>query len=323
MNPDVASAVLRLQREGVLSPAAVALVLPVARGERLSVHAELRTLLYLGVLLITAGAGVLVQQNLDRIGPLAVAIGLGVGAALCLAFVVRVGPPFGAGEVASPNLAFDYVLLLGVLLAAADLAYVEAQFTTLGPRWPLHFLLVAAFAGALAFRYDSRALFSLALGSLAAWRGVAISFEAVRLALPGGAPEVLRANALGLGAVFVLAGVALARGRLKPHFEGVATHLGTLLVLGGMLSGCGFDTMGELQWSLLLLLTSSLLALLAVRLRRFSLFVMGTLGACAALLVLIVRTRLREELLFLLLAASALGLLFGLVRAKERLRETL
>jgi len=322
MNPDVAGAVERLRRQGVLSAEAAAAVLPVARGERVSIHAELRTLLYGGVLLVTAGVGVLVRENLDRIGPVAVAVGLGLAALLCLAWLARVGPDFAPGEVASPRLAFDYVLLLGVLLAAADLAYVEVQFTTLGPQWPTHFLLVAALAGALAFRYDSRALFSLALASIAAWRGVTVSLDALRLALPGGAPEVLRGNALACGAVFILIGILLARGSLKKHFEPVATHLGAILMLGGMLSGCGMDTGPELAWTLSLLLASLTLGLVAARTRRFSLFVLGTLGAYAAFLVLVVRTRMDEKPLLLLLAVSALLLLVGLVRARRLIRES-
>ena len=44
-----------------------------ASDELVSVRWELRTLLYLGVLLVTAGVGLLVKENFDRIGPVAVA----------------------------------------------------------------------------------------------------------------------------------------------------------------------------------------------------------------------------------------------------------
>lgn len=322
MNPDVAGAVERLREQGVLSAEAAAVVVPVPRGERVSVHAELRALLYGGVLLVTAGVGVLVRENLERIGPVAVAVGLGLAALLCLAWVARVGPDFARGEVPSPNLAFDYVLLLGVLLAAAELAYVEVQFMTLGPGWPTHFLLVAALAGVLAFRYDSRALFSMALASIAAWRGVKVSLDALRLALPGGPPEVLRGNALACGAAFLLLGIVLARGSLKRHFEPVSTHLGAILVLGGMLSGSGTGTDAEFSWTLSLLLASLTLAYVAARTRRFSLFVLGTVGAYAAFLVLVVRTRMDEEPMLLLLAVSAVLLLVGLTRAHRLIRES-
>src|SRR3982750_3817899 len=124
MNPDVADAIPRLVEAGVLPPDEAPRLLRVARGELLSVHWELRALLYVGVLLVTGGVGLLVKENLDRIGPGGTAAA-GRPAAGGLGWVVRVAPPFSWREVPSPNLAFDYVLLLGVLLAAADLAYVE------------------------------------------------------------------------------------------------------------------------------------------------------------------------------------------------------
>src|SRR4051794_24452647 len=159
MNPDVADAIPRLVEAGVLPPDEAPRLLRVARGELLSVHGELRALLYAGVLLITGGVGLLVKENLDRIGPVAIAVGIGLAAAAALAWVIAKAPAFSWGPVPSPHLAFDYMLLLGVLLAGAELAYVEWKFTPLGAHWPWHLLLMALLAGVAAFRFDSRVIF--------------------------------------------------------------------------------------------------------------------------------------------------------------------
>src|SRR5208337_4466656 len=95
--------------------------------------------------------------------PVTVATAIGLAACVCFVWVVRASPAFSWGEQPSPHLAFDYLLLLGTLLVASDLAYVEVEFTPLGNNWPWHLFIVAAFCAALAFRYDSRVLFSLAL----------------------------------------------------------------------------------------------------------------------------------------------------------------
>ena len=124
MTPEVASAVEALVREGVLAPDRAALPLRFARGEVLSVRTELRTLLWLGVTLIVSGVGLLVRENLDRIGPVAIAVVLGVGAAACLLWVARTADRFSWLEQPSPNLAFDYVLLLGVTLLVNILAQI-------------------------------------------------------------------------------------------------------------------------------------------------------------------------------------------------------
>jgi hypothetical protein len=322
MNPDVASAIDRLLERGLLSADVAAQVGPVARGERVSVRTELRVLLYGGVLLIAGGVGKLVQENLDRLGPLTVAVVLGLAAFGCLVWTALHGPAFSKGEVVSPHLAFDYVLLLGVLLAASDLAYVEVRFTPLGDAWPYHFLIVAALSGALAFRYDSRMLFSVALGAIAAWRGVTVSLDALHLALPGGAPAPLRDNALACGLAFLLLGVVLARGTLKPHFEAVATHLGVFLALGALLSGSGPETGEELGYTLALLIVAFVLAIAAAAWRRYSLFVLGTLGAYIAFAILVVRARPGDELLTLILAVTSLSLVAGLVSLRKRFRES-
>src|SRR3954453_18736933 len=229
MNPDVADAIPRLVEAGVLPPDEAPRLLRVARGELLSVHWELRALLYVGVLLVTGGVGLLVKENLDRIGPVVIAIAIGLAAAAALGWVIRVAPPFSWREipwreVPSPNLAFEYILLLGVLLGAADLAYVEGKFSPLGPNWSWHLLIVAAFTALAAFRFDSRVVFSLALSTFAAWRGVSAARFGTDLWWRG--DEAVRWNAVACGVLFAALGLVLKRAGRKAHFEPVAVTLG-------------------------------------------------------------------------------------------------
>ena len=69
--------------------------------------------------LLTSGVGVLVVEHQKEIGPLAIAGTLMVGTLVCLASVVRTARPFSWGPVESPTVAFDYILLLGVLRRAS------------------------------------------------------------------------------------------------------------------------------------------------------------------------------------------------------------
>jgi hypothetical protein len=283
MNPDTAAAIPQLVQDGALPAAAAVRPLRVARGELLSVRAELRAVLYCGVLLITGGVGLLVAEHLQQIGPLTIAVGLAAAALVALLWVANAAPPFAWHETASPNLAFDYVLLLGVLLAAADLAYVEREFTPLGSHWPWHLLLVAAFAGAAAVRFDSRVVFSLALATFAAWRGLALSVAGAAAA--AGWDSRLRANAVGCGLLFALLGLALERTRRKPHFAPAAIHLGWLLVLGGIASG-----LPAIGYACAIVAVGSGLAAGAWWRRRFSLFAFGVVAAACGAVVLIGHT---------------------------------
>lgn len=316
MNPDVANAIPRLVETGTLPPEKAALFLRVARRELVSIRLELRAALYAGVLLVTGGVGLLVKENLDRIGPAVVALAIGLAAAAALGWAWRVAPPFSWREVPSPNLAFDYILLLGVLLAAADLAYVEVQFTPLGASWPWHLLIVSILAGAAAVRFDSRVVFSLALATFAAWRGV----SAARFGLDVlGADDAVRWNALGCGVFFLLVGVGLKSNFRKAHFEPVAVNLGWLLVLGGLASGLGEERWEV--WTLALLAVGAGLAAGAFRYRRFPLFAYGVLGGYLALTRFIFTGD--ETLGCFWISTTSIVVIIGLVVAQRRMREPL
>ena len=322
MNPDVAKAVPDLVREGVVSPDQAALFLRAATGDLVSVRAELRALLYAGVSLAMAGVGLLVKENLDRIGPVTIATAIGLAACACFAWVVRTAPAFSWGEQPSPNLAFDYLLLLGTLLAAADLAYVEVEFTPLGDHWPWHLLIVAAFCATLAFRFDSRVLFSLALTTFAAWRGVSIAslgrttwrFEEVAW---------LRWNTVGCGIAFVAVGWALTRLRRKAHFEPTAAHLGWLLVLGGLASGALEPSHLHDAWpafSILLAATGGALAFGAYKAGRFSLFAFGVLAVYVAVSRIALNSLNDATAIFAWFCVSGLAFVAGLVAVQRRMR---
>jgi hypothetical protein len=285
MKPDVAEAVDALEAAGTLAPATAARLRRVARRDLVSVHAELRLLAYVGVLLVMGGVGVVVHDNLDRIGPVAIAAALGLAALGCFAWVARQAPPFTWGAVESPHLALDYVLLLGALLAGADLAYVEAKFTPLGDAWTWHLLVVAVFYLLLAFRFDSRVLLSLALSTFTAWRGV----SAARLshAFWRGSEDLVRVNAAACGILFVIAGTLLRRQSRKAHFEPVAVHLGWLLILGALGSALGTDA--GAWWALLLIVVSMVLAAIGYLQRRFSLLAFAIVAAYIAVSALFVR----------------------------------
>jgi hypothetical protein len=319
VNPDVAAAVERLRGDGVLEDLPANLFGRVARRELVTVRLEIRAALYAGVLLLTAGVGLFVKENHERIGPAAIGVAIGVGAAACLVWAARHSAPFAWGEATSAHAGFDYVLLLGALLVATDLAYLETQLELLGPNWPWHLLAVAVFYGFLAYRFDSKMLLSLALVSFAAWRGIAVSVG--RTSLGSGDPARLRVEALACGALFVALGVAAARRQRKAHFEDVYVNTGLLLVFGGLLSGV-FGNGGDRwsAWPLALLLVASSVAAVGFRAKRTLPFALAVVAAYLGLLRPIFGIRGSEAFPLLLAAVlAALALLFILF-ARRRMR---
>lgn len=320
MNPDVAAAVERLGGEGVLGERAAALFGRVARRELVSVRQEIRATLYLGVLLLATGVGLFVKENHERIGPAAIGVAIGLGAAACLVWAVRRSAPFAWSETTSAHAGFDYVLLLGALLAATDLAYLETQFALLGPAWPWHLLVVAVCYGLLAYRFDSRMLLSLALASFAAWRGISVSIE--RTSLGSGDPARLRVEALFTGALFAVVGLVSARAEKKAHFEGVYVDAGLLLAFGGLLSGV-FVKRGEgwEAWLLALLLVSSAVAFAAFRNARTVPFALAAVAIWLGLQRLVFEgAGATPAGAFLVSAMTAAGALAGVIAAHRKMK---
>jgi hypothetical protein len=319
MNRTLLEAVGRLRARGALTEAQAAFFGRTARGELISVRPELQIALWVGVTMIAGGAGLLVKENLEALGPVTVGAGIAAAAALCVWYVSRSAPPFAWGPVASPTLAFDYVLLLGVLLIGTDLAYLETNFKVLGPGWPWHLLLLSLLQLAFAFRHDSRAVLSLSLASFAAWRGVVLAF-------PDGAPlgldeQEIRVNALVVGALYLATGILAKRAGRKAHFEPTFGNIGLLLLLGAAVAGSygGIGSPG-FAWLIVLAAAAGAAIALAYRSQRSDYFAQGVVAAYLGFLRLAAELHL-EIGLFYLVSAGSFGVLLLILWAHRRFKE--
>ena len=321
MQPEVVDAIGTLRQKAILGDPPASHLLRVARGDLVSVRLEIRALLYLGVLLLTTGVGLFLKMNHDRIGPAAIALGIGLLAAACFVQVVRRAAPFTWDRAPDPGVAFDYVLLLGLLLVASDLAYVEVQFRVFGPDWPYHLLAVGLLCLVAAFRWDSAVALGLALTSFAAWRGVAVNL--LEGALGPGRPEETRWNAIVCGFAFVALGLALVRAGKKPHFEEVWVNFGLLLLLGGLLSGAFQDGSLWGAWLAALAVVSAIVIWRAFRAAKTLYFAEGVVAAYLGSLRLLFeafQTMHSGSAFSLVVAASAAGVLALIVGAHRRMK---
>ena len=137
------------------------------RREVFSLHPELRILAWAGAMLLATAAGILLKNNLDRIGPVALASIIGVAAFACYAFAARPRDRATA-QPAKAHPVTDYILLLGALLVSADVGYLESQFHLLDRH---SLLLLAVVHAAGAYAYGSRLVLSLSIAALAGWMG--------------------------------------------------------------------------------------------------------------------------------------------------------
>jgi hypothetical protein len=319
LNPDVVKAIPELVRRGIIPLERSSLLLRIARRDLVSVYPEVRLLFYSGVLLTIAGVGLLVQQNYQHIGPVAIALVLGAAAAAALGWVARKAPPFSWEETPSPLLSSDYLLILGVLLAAADLAFIEVQFTPLGANWPWHLLIVSVLMICVAVRYDSRTVFSLALSTFAAWRGLSVSL--IEKPIWFASEEPIRWNALGCGLFFLLLGGYLISHRRKAHFEPIAVYLGWLLILGALVSGTPEKGSKGIAYVFLLAPTGAGLAWFVHKKGRFGLFAFGVFAVYIAAISLVLKAGFDSTAELIWIIVISLALIYFLWKAQKRMKE--
>jgi hypothetical protein len=317
ISPDVDDAVTQLGRDGVIAPEQTALFGRIARGELVSVARALQVLLYLGVLGVTTGTGLLFQEQIAHLGPLTITLAVGFVAVACLGWVLRTSPPFSTEAVTSPHFSFDYILGLGALLFAADLAFFEAQFSPLGDNWVFHLLVVSIFYAVLAFRFDSRSLFALSLTTFAAWRGVAAASTERALFGFFDDSHLVSLNTLACGMGFVLLGRALEVRQFKAHFEPTAAHLGWLLILQAIAWGIGNGREAGL-YRVVLIAVGCSLAWFSWRGGRFALFVFGVLAAYLGMFVVLADLVDDITVMLFLVGVSTIGLVFALAAVHRR-----
>jgi hypothetical protein len=230
-----------LRQTGALSADVAAGLLRRERREVFSIYPEVRAIGWLGAVLVASGVGILLAQNLDRIGPVIVSLTLAIAALGCYAAV------WWRRRSKQATFVDESVLLLGGLLLSAAVGYFERNYGILGDQWQRHFLVLAAAHGIAAYFFGSRALLTLSLSSLAAYLGL----ERVQWVI--GTPNTeLSVRAFVCAALVLLwmlvdgllrpdpplprAGEGGAKGRVRADsFESVFQHFAANLALLGAL----------------------------------------------------------------------------------------
>ena len=217
-----------LQAQGLVPPEQAALIRQDEQTRPFSVHYEVRTLLYLGIVLLTGGLGVLLYQHIDEIGHGVVVAAMILLTAACFGYAERYRAPFTWVEVPRKGFLPDYVLLLGCLLFLSLEGYVQYQYGIFGARYGLAVFLPAVLFFWLAYLFDHRGVLSMAITALASWLGVSV---APLSAFTDNDFRSLGGAAIGLGVALLAVGLWSEYQDKKRHFSFTYISLGSNLAL--------------------------------------------------------------------------------------------
>ena len=148
---------------------------PVVTGKIVSVFYELRTLLYLGVMLFTTGAGILIYQNIGSLGHIISIITLAILMLVCFWYVIRNEAGYSHSAIKPPTPYYDYVLLLGCLLFVSIQGYLQFQYGFLDDNLGWSTLVTAVVFFYAAYRFDHVGVLSLAITALASFWSISVS----------------------------------------------------------------------------------------------------------------------------------------------------
>ncbi|HEV2483002.1 MAG TPA: DUF2157 domain-containing protein [Puia sp.] len=313
--------------EGLISESALQQVEILESRRLFSLYWELRLLLYLGVLLLTSGLGILVYKHIDTIGHQAVLAFIAIITAACFYYCFRKSPGFSRKKVRVADPFFDYILLLGCLSLLIFLGYLQYQYDVFGDHYGTATFVPMVILFFTAYYFDHLGALSLAITNLAAWAGIAITPLSI-LKAGNFSDSHLIFTGIALGAVLLTTGeLSLKRG-LKPHFEMTYANFGLhLFFIAGLAGLFTYDGTYVLWW-LGLTLAAWFLYTQAFRRRSFYFIVAVILYAYIALSYVIVHllsnmstrdnTPAYLGLLYFIFSAGGLAILF--VRLSQKLK---
>ena len=212
----------------------------ITSGKIVSVFYELRSLLYLGVMLFTAGAGILIYQNIGELGHIAAIIALCVLTLACFWYAIIKGAGYSNGPIKAPTPYYDYVLLLGCLLFISVQGYLQFQFGILDDNLGWSTLITAGLFFYIAYRYDHTGILSLGITALASFWSISVSpqkwyqgdfFSGSHLYI----------TAIVFGSVLAAIAVLLDKRLIKQHFTFTYLNFYTLIFFVGAMTGL-FDS---------------------------------------------------------------------------------
>ena len=226
-----------LKNNGFITPEQASSIEQFEKQKPFSLHWELRLILYLGIVLLTSGLGLLIYQNIDTIGHqaiLAIIGALGIG---CFYYTNKHKQPYQNTEVKHPSPFYDYIVLLGCLLAGIFVGYLQYQYQPFGYHYALLTLLLSMLYLVVACLYDHKGVLSLGITGIASTLGLTITPMELLDNNDFSSMQLIIASVL-LSGVLVAVAIVSRQKQIKAHFEityhNFAMNLSCIALLGAL-----------------------------------------------------------------------------------------
>ena len=310
-----------LQQKGLISPEQSTIILEYENNKSFSLHYELRTLLYLGITLLTGGLGVLIYQNLDTIGHGVIVALITTITLACFTFAFWKRESFTWLEVKNPHHFSDFVLLSGCASFLILEGYLQFQYDLFGLKYGLVTFIPAILFFFCAYFFDHRGVLSMAITAFASWVGVSIAPFSVLKRNDFSEPNFLL-TAIILGLVLSTLGLISEYKNLKKHFSFTYLLLGSNLTLIAAVIGM-FSYANWFMYALITLTLCVGLFLYARKTQSYIFLLMGVIYVYVALTYLLFKVTgaFNEDFMYMFtmyyFLLSGVGVIVFLMKIKK------
>ena|SRR6218665_66437 len=205
-----------------------------------SVNAELKLFLYLSVLLFTSGIGILIYENIDSIGHIAILSLLLIVIVVCLFYCFKNSKGFQKTETVFEHPVLEYLVLLANILTCIFIGYLQFQYKPFGEHYGLATLVPTIVSFFCAYYFDNRSVLTIAVTGLAAYVGLSVTPQDLFKNNDFYASESLSYSAVMLGVLLILWTIYSNRISLKTHFSLIfltfALHIISIAAISNLLN---------------------------------------------------------------------------------------
>ncbi|GAA3743478.1 hypothetical protein GCM10022422_29390 [Flavobacterium ginsengisoli] len=218
-----------------------------------SLNAELKLFLYLSVILFTSGIGILIYENIDSIGHIAILSLLLIVIAVCFFYCFKHSKGFQKEETTFEHPVLEYLVLAGNILTCIFIGYLQFQYKPFGEHYGLATLVPTIVSFFCAYYFDNRSVLTIAITGLAAYIGLSVTPQDLLKSNDFYASQNLSYSAIALSVLLILWVVYSRRISLKTHFGLIfltfALHIASIASIANMTS---YDTIAWMLFTLIL-----------------------------------------------------------------------
>lgn len=184
-----------------------------------SLNVELKLLLSISVLMFTSGIGILIYDNIDSIGHIALLSILFAITCSCFYYCFKNSKGFQKTEAATESHFLEYVVLTANVLTCIFIGYLQFQYEAFGTHYGLATLIPTIVSFVCAYYFDNKSVLTIAVTGLAAYIGLSVTPQEIFNDNNNFyANESLSYSAVMFGILLILWTIYSFRINLKTHF---------------------------------------------------------------------------------------------------------